>query len=137
MVRPERLSLSSSIALEAAAKVALPPPSTPPSTPIAPLAIKGDCDERQWDQLLRLNQFVGVGRAIPISRSSWWKGVKEGRYPKPVKLGPRTTAWRLSDIQPLIHRGVQAIGKNTEGGVASTSSDAQPTSRPPCEKRAQ
>jgi predicted DNA-binding transcriptional regulator AlpA len=39
---------------------------------------------------------------IPIARSSWWEGVREGRFPKPVKLGPRTTAWRVEDIRALI-----------------------------------
>lgn len=40
--------------------------------------------------------------AFPVSRSTWWKGVKEGKYPQPVKLGPRITAWRVSDIRALI-----------------------------------
>jgi prophage regulatory protein len=39
---------------------------------------------------------------IPVSKSTWWAGVKSGRYPRPVKLGPRTTAWRVSDIRALI-----------------------------------
>ena len=39
---------------------------------------------------------------IPVSRSTWWAGVKAGRFPKPVKLGPRTTAWRVVDIRALI-----------------------------------
>ncbi|MHB1516413.1 MAG: helix-turn-helix transcriptional regulator [Acidiferrobacteraceae bacterium] len=39
---------------------------------------------------------------IPISRSSWWAGVRSGKYPRPIKLGPRTTAWRAADIQALI-----------------------------------
>lgn len=39
---------------------------------------------------------------IPISKSSWWAGVKSGRYPQPVKLGPRTTAWHVEDIRKLI-----------------------------------
>lgn len=38
---------------------------------------------------------------IPVSRSSWWAGVKTGKYPKPVKLGPRTTAWRRDTILTL------------------------------------
>jgi len=38
----------------------------------------------------------------PVSRSTWWLGVKDGRFPKPVKLGPRTTAWRVSDIRELL-----------------------------------
>lgn len=48
---------------------------------------------------LRENQVLGF---IPVSRSNWWNGVKEGRYPQPVKLGPRTTAWRVEDIRALI-----------------------------------
>lgn len=55
--------------------------------------------------LLRLKQFVGVGKAIPVSKSAWWAGVKSGRYPKPVKLGPRTTAWRVRDVRPLFETG--------------------------------
>ncbi len=58
---------------------------------------------------LRLPQIVGNPKAeppipaiIPVSKSTWWQGVKEGRYPKPVKLGPRTTAWRVEDILALI-----------------------------------
>ena len=39
---------------------------------------------------------------FPVSRSSWWAGVKTGRYPVPVKLGPRMTAWRVEDIRALI-----------------------------------
>jgi predicted DNA-binding transcriptional regulator AlpA len=41
-------------------------------------------------------------RVFPVSRSSWWAGVKSKRYPQPVKLGPRITAWRASDIRELI-----------------------------------
>lgn len=39
---------------------------------------------------------------FPVSKSSWWDGVKSGRYPKAVKLGPRMTAWRVDDIRALI-----------------------------------
>lgn len=41
-------------------------------------------------------------KLIPIGKSSWWAGVKSGRYPKPVKLGKRTTAWRVEEIHNLI-----------------------------------
>jgi predicted DNA-binding transcriptional regulator AlpA len=44
---------------------------------------------------------------IPISKSAWWAGIKEGRFPKPVKLGLRTTAWRVEDIRTLIEEGVR------------------------------
>ncbi|MBL0320177.1 MAG: AlpA family phage regulatory protein [Alphaproteobacteria bacterium] len=39
---------------------------------------------------------------IPVGKSTWWEGVKSGRFPKPVKLGPRTTAWRVEDIREFI-----------------------------------
>ena len=58
---------------------------------------------------LRLPQILGDARAvppipalIPVKRTSWWAGVKTGRYPKPVKLGPRMTAWRVEDIRAFI-----------------------------------
>ena len=57
---------------------------------------------KQTDRLLRLPQVLEL---IPISRASWWRGVREGRFPAPVKLGPRTTAWRLSDVMALVGDG--------------------------------
>lgn len=51
--------------------------------------------------LLRLPQVL---KLIPVSRSTWWAGCKSGRYPKPVKLGPRTTAWKAEDIKALIEK---------------------------------
>ena len=41
---------------------------------------------------------------IPVGRSTWWYGVKIGRYPKPCKLGPGVTAWRVEDIRALIEK---------------------------------
>jgi prophage regulatory protein len=56
-------------------------------------------------QFLRLKQIIGdphaeppISAIIPVSKSTWWAGVANGRFPKPVKLGPRTTAWRAADI---------------------------------------
>ena len=39
---------------------------------------------------------------FPIGKSTWWQGVKDGKFPKPVKLGLRTTAWKAKDIKALI-----------------------------------
>lgn len=43
-----------------------------------------------------------VLRLYPVSRSTWWAGVKAGRYPQPFKIGERATAWRAEDIRALI-----------------------------------
>ncbi|RRD72421.1 MULTISPECIES: AlpA family transcriptional regulator [unclassified Desulfovibrio] len=50
-------------------------------------------------RLLRINQVLAI---VPVGRSSWWEGCRTGRYPKPVKLGPRTTVWRAEDIAAFI-----------------------------------
>jgi len=50
------------------------------------------------DRLLRDKQVLEI---IPMSRAAWWTGVREGRFPQPVRLG-RITCWRLSDIQRLV-----------------------------------
>ena len=50
---------------------------------------------------LRLPQILAI---FPISKSAWWDGCRTGRYPKPVKLGPRTTVWRAEDIRAFIER---------------------------------
>lgn len=66
---------------------------------------------------LRLHQIIGNPKAnppipalIPVGKSTWWEGVKSGRFPQPVRsLGSRITAWRVEDIRDLIRR----IGETT------------------------
>ena len=54
--------------------------------------------------LVRLKSIIGPGGPIPISTSSWWAGVRSGRYPPAIKLGPRTSAWKARDIINLIEK---------------------------------
>ncbi|HLO63300.1 MAG TPA: AlpA family phage regulatory protein [Azonexus sp.] len=56
---------------------------------------------------LRLPQIIGdakrgIPAVIPVSRSTWLNWVRDGKAPSPVKLGPRTTAWRVEDIKSMI-----------------------------------
>ena len=51
---------------------------------------------------VRLPSIIAPQGPIPVSKSTWWAGVKDGRFPKPVKFGPRITAWRVEDIRALI-----------------------------------
>ena len=46
---------------------------------------------------------------IPISESSWWAGVKSGRYPKPLKISERITVWRTEDIQALMRNDMTKV----------------------------
>ncbi len=41
-------------------------------------------------------------QALGIKKSFFWEQVKEGRFPKPIKLGPRVSVWRVEDIRRLI-----------------------------------
>ena len=43
-----------------------------------------------------------VLRLIPVGKSTWWEGVRSGRFPASVKLGPRITAWHSDDIRRCI-----------------------------------
>jgi prophage regulatory protein len=55
---------------------------------------------------VRLADILAPAGPLPISKSTWWAGVKEGRYPAAVKLGRRITAWKIEDILALMERGV-------------------------------
>jgi Predicted transcriptional regulator len=50
---------------------------------------------------LRLPEVL---RLVPVSRATWYEGMTSGRYPKGVKLGARTIAWRAEDIRAIIKR---------------------------------
>ncbi|KNE27042.1 helix-turn-helix transcriptional regulator [Achromobacter spanius] len=51
------------------------------------------------DSLLRLPEVLKI---VPVSRATWYAGIKSGRFPAQVKLGPRIAAWRRSDIERLL-----------------------------------
>jgi len=62
-------------------------------------------------RLLRLKQIIGDFKAkppippiLPISKSNWWEGVKAGRYPKAIKIGANTTAWREDEVRALVEK---------------------------------
>ena len=52
---------------------------------------------------LRQSQIIGSKRCgiaplIPIGKTTLWKYIKEGRFPKPLKLGPRCSVWKAEDV---------------------------------------
>jgi prophage regulatory protein len=70
--------------------------------------------------LRRLASIIKPDGPIPVSRSTWWAGVRSGRFPKPIKLGPRITAWRDSDIQRLIDDGISASDAVWKSAASTT-----------------
>lgn len=65
--------------------------------------------------LLRLKQIIGDSKAnppipalIPVCRTTWYKGVKSGRFPAPVNMGgAHSLFWRSEDIRAFLQSGVQ------------------------------
>ena len=65
--------------------------------------------ESEIPRFLRLKQIIGDPKAeppiqpiLPISKSSWWDGVKSGRFPKAIKIGANTTVWREDEIRSRV-----------------------------------
>ena len=54
--------------------------------------------------LVRLKSILAPYGPIPVSKSTWWQGVKDGRFPKPGKLGKGTTVWRAEEIRALYEK---------------------------------
>lgn len=48
---------------------------------------------------LRLPQVL---KLVPVSKATWWNGCRSGRFPKPYKLAPRITVWKVGDIQQYL-----------------------------------
>jgi predicted DNA-binding transcriptional regulator AlpA len=39
-----------------------------------------------------------LGGSKPINRATLYRGVKEGRYPRPIHLGPATSRWIKAEL---------------------------------------
>lgn len=57
---------------------------------------------------VRLSQIIGAPKAsppippfLPISRSTFWSWVKNGRISRPIKLSPRISVWKVEEIRDL------------------------------------
>ena len=67
---------------------------------------------------IRLSRLVGnpkakppIDRLLDVGKSTIWEWVKNGHFPKPVKLGPRTTAWRVEDVRAWMDARQESNGK--------------------------
>lgn len=64
--------------------------------------------ESSVKRLLRIKEVLA---RLSISRSSFLEGCRTGRFPQPIKIGPRTTVWKAEDIDAFIENlGTQGDG---------------------------
>ena len=78
------------------------------------LRIAQICGQRgvsEQEALINKQRGCGARRArpeiaglLPVSKSTWWAGVKSGKFPQPIKLPGRVTVWRMSDIEAWLDR---------------------------------
>ena len=56
-------------------------------------------DIQQFPKYIRLPPVLEI---IPVSKSTWWAGIKSGRFPQPIRLGRGITMWRKEDIEAYV-----------------------------------
>jgi predicted DNA-binding transcriptional regulator AlpA len=63
---------------------------------------------------LRLPQIL---RLIPVGKTTIWQWVKDGKFPKQIKLGPKLAVWRKDEVDEFIekqfHQNSKASAKET------------------------
>lgn len=70
------------------------------------------------NRLLRLPDVLEI---LPISRSTWWQGIKDGKYPKGILISARVRAWPESEILALVEDlKSSALAKTTQAGRAAS-----------------
>lgn len=65
------------------------------------------------ERLYRVTDIIGdrkrgIPALFPVSRSYWFKGVRSGKFPKPIRLSPGVVVWKGSDIDAMIAEAVRA-----------------------------
>lgn len=57
--------------------------------------------------LITISSIVGDAKKnipgiIPVCKKTWLNGVKNGIYPKPVRISARRVGWRIEEIRQLV-----------------------------------
>lgn len=56
-------------------------------------------------RVIRISELAstkGKSGKLPVSQATIWRWVKEGKFPKPFKLGERITVWKLDEVETFI-----------------------------------
>jgi predicted DNA-binding transcriptional regulator AlpA len=71
---------------------------------------KNDDPLRKAD-LLDLKEVCELfgGVRSPINRSTLYRGIRAGRFPKPVKIGLKTSRWRRDQCEAALKRMMESV----------------------------
>ena len=56
-------------------------------------------------KVYRIQQLAsrnGIAGMIPVSTATLWRWVKDGKFPKPFKLGHRVTVWDAAEVDAFL-----------------------------------
>jgi len=59
------------------------------------------------EEWIKLGQVLKI---LPISRNFWWAGVKAGRFPQGVRLGPKVVLWKKSEVEAVLGQQCKSNG---------------------------
>ncbi len=68
-----------------------------------------DFEKLPDDALIRLRQLRAL-QLIPFSASTLWRHCRSNDFPRPVKVSPGVTAWRVGDIRAFL----SGLGKSSK-----------------------
>ena len=66
-----------------------------------------------------------VQRRTGKSKSSIWAAIKDGSFPKPIKLGPRAIGFIESEIEAHNQSCIDASRPEKQGGIDSICADEE------------
>jgi predicted DNA-binding transcriptional regulator AlpA len=65
-------------------------------------------------RIAELASTKGKSGKLPVSPTTVWRWVREGRFPKPFKLGASVTVWDADEVEAFISQQADA-GLSTGG----------------------
>ena len=65
----------------------------------------------EYERLLRAKEVAGL---IGVSRSTLYRMVAAGQFPQPIRIGPRASRWRMSEVQEWMASRPLATANNWE-----------------------
>jgi predicted DNA-binding transcriptional regulator AlpA len=64
--------------------------------------------------MIQIRPLVNL-KILPYSATTIWRLCRNGKFPRPTKISPGITAWRVGDIRNYLH----TICQKSNGGGAS------------------
>jgi prophage regulatory protein len=61
----------------------------------------------------RVQRAATLAKTLAVAESTIWRWTSEGKFPKPIKLGEKTTVWDLDEVEAFIAKQRAATAENS------------------------